>query len=111
MTLTLDLTPDLQERLSVAAAAQGISPGELAAKVLEKSLSSSDHPQDTVALLRSWRDSAFDGSPFVFRVCSRRENEHVNHAHAEHDVRSTHHEQRTELRNLEHEPSTQHAAA
>jgi hypothetical protein len=56
MTITLDLTPDLQNRLSVAAAAQGITPSELAVKVLDETLSDARRREEAIALLRSWRD-------------------------------------------------------
>jgi len=58
MTLTLDLTPDLELRLSSAAQAQGTTPESYALAAIEKDLSDEVRRKSAVALLRSWRDPA-----------------------------------------------------
>ena len=58
MTLTLDLSPDLQQRLEAAAQAQGVTPGQFAVNVLDEKLSDAQRRQKAIELLRSWRDPA-----------------------------------------------------
>jgi hypothetical protein len=57
MTLTLDLSPDLQQRLEAAAQAQGVTPGQFAVNVLDEKLSDAQRRQKAIDLLRSWREN------------------------------------------------------
>lgn len=54
--MTLTLPPDLERRLSVEAAKQGLDLQQFAMKVLDERLSS-DRGTDAVALLQSWIDA------------------------------------------------------
>lgn len=56
MTLTLDLSADLEQRLNAAAQAQGVAPSEFAVQVLDEKLSDADRRQRAIALLKSWRE-------------------------------------------------------
>lgn len=55
MTLTLELSADLERRLSVAAQAQGLAPAELALQVLEARLPETDRRERAIAHLRARR--------------------------------------------------------
>jgi len=55
MTLTLELSSEMEERLLAAARARGVAPSEYALKVLDESLSEKDRREQAIALLRSWR--------------------------------------------------------
>ena len=62
MTLTLELSPDLEQRLQSAAALKGISPGDYAVQLLEEELShAGKRGQKTAALLQTWLDEPDDG--------------------------------------------------
>jgi predicted transcriptional regulator len=62
MTLTLELSPELQQRLEVAAHARGISAHELALKVLDEKLAEHDQRRkETVAMLDQWLAEPDDG--------------------------------------------------
>ena len=56
MTLTLDLTPELQERLRREAAQQGLPVERYALDLLDKHLPPKERSADLVALLQSWMD-------------------------------------------------------
>jgi hypothetical protein len=56
MTLTLELSPELEQRLFAAAQARGLPPGEWALRLLDASLSASERRRkDALAMLREWR--------------------------------------------------------
>jgi hypothetical protein len=56
MTLTLDLSPDLQQRLEAAAQAQGVTPGQFAVKILDQNLSElKQRRNQALEMLRSWQ--------------------------------------------------------
>ena len=57
MTLTLDLSTDLENRLHAAAQANGVTPSEYAVQVLNEKLSDAERRQQAIALLRSWREN------------------------------------------------------
>ncbi len=54
MTLTIDLSPELQERLSREAAQQGIPIESYALELLDKHLPPEDRPAELISLLQSW---------------------------------------------------------
>jgi hypothetical protein len=56
MTLTLNLPPELEERLTDEARRQGLSADEYALDLLEKHLPPKDARAELVALLQSWID-------------------------------------------------------
>ena len=56
MTLTLELSPDLEQRLQLAAQSHGVTPGQYAIKLLDETLSDADRRQRAIALIRSWRE-------------------------------------------------------
>jgi hypothetical protein len=58
MTISLELHPDLQRQPESAALSAGISPDELAGKIIEQGLQRQSSPRGAVALLRAWRDPA-----------------------------------------------------
>jgi predicted DNA-binding protein len=58
MTLTLQLSPELQQRLEAGAQLQGKPPDAYALELLDESLSAAEKRRQAVALLRSWRDPA-----------------------------------------------------
>jgi hypothetical protein len=56
MTLTLQLSSELQQRLQVAANAQGVSVDAYAVRLLDEKLPPPDKRDRAIALLRSWRE-------------------------------------------------------
>jgi hypothetical protein len=56
MTLTLELSIELQKRLEAAAKLQGVAPDEYALRVLNEKLEDPQRRQQAVAVLRSLRD-------------------------------------------------------
>jgi len=54
MTLTLDLTADLEHRLIVEAGRRGVSPDRFVVQVLEENLPANDRREQFSALLQSW---------------------------------------------------------
>jgi hypothetical protein len=60
MTLTLNLTPELEERLAEEARRQGIPTDEYALRLLERHLRPKDRRAELVALLQSWIDADDD---------------------------------------------------
>lgn len=58
MTLTLNLAPDLEQRLSKKAARRGISAGDCTVQLLEQHLPRPERRVQLVALLQSWIDDA-----------------------------------------------------
>jgi hypothetical protein len=56
MTLTLNLPPELEQRLTDEAQRKGLSADECALELLEKQLLPRDARADLVALLQSWID-------------------------------------------------------
>jgi hypothetical protein len=56
MTLTLDLTSDLEQRLNRAASQHGIAPERLAVEVLEQHLPASNRGEQLAALLQAWSE-------------------------------------------------------
>jgi hypothetical protein len=58
MTLTLNLSPELEQRLEAAAQAQGVAPADFALQLLDQRLADADRCQRAIARLRFWRDPA-----------------------------------------------------
>jgi len=59
--LTLELSSQLEQRILSAAAAAGVPPDEYAVRVLDEKLSDAERRrQETIELLRSWRDEEDD---------------------------------------------------
>lgn len=58
MTLTLHLTPELEQRLAQEARRDGLAPEVYAVQLLNKSLPPSNRPAELVTLLQSWIDEA-----------------------------------------------------
>ena len=56
MTLTLDLSADLEQRLFDEASRQGIAPDQFVVEVLKQHLPSNDRREQFAALLKSWRE-------------------------------------------------------
>ena len=56
MTITLSLTPELEQRLTQEANRQGLSAGTCAMRLLDKHLPHQDRNEALVALLQSWMD-------------------------------------------------------
>ncbi|ETW99280.1 MAG: hypothetical protein ETSY1_15560 [Candidatus Entotheonella factor] len=56
MTLTLHLTPELEQRLAQEAKRQGSSVDVYALQLLDKHLPSAGHRKELIALLQSWMD-------------------------------------------------------
>ena len=56
MTISLALTPELEQRLKQAAEQQGLSADALAVRLLEQQLPPAERRADLVALLQSWID-------------------------------------------------------
>ena len=56
MTISLALTPELEQRLKQAAAQQGLSADALAVRLLEQHLPPAERRAELVALLQSWID-------------------------------------------------------
>jgi hypothetical protein len=56
VTLTLNLSTELEQRLQSAAEADGVTPSEYAVKALDEKLSDVHRRQQAMALLRSWRE-------------------------------------------------------
>ncbi len=56
MTLTLDLPPQLEYRLSQEAERRGITVGQFTLQLLDKHLPAKDDPPQIVSLLQSWID-------------------------------------------------------
>jgi hypothetical protein len=54
MTLTLPLTADLEERLTLEAKRQGVDPAEYALRVLDQHLPPADRRAALLVLLRGW---------------------------------------------------------
>jgi hypothetical protein len=54
MTLTLPLTPDLEQRLTQEANRLGVAPAEYALRILDQHVPSPDRRAALLALLRSW---------------------------------------------------------
>jgi predicted transcriptional regulator len=62
MTLTLELSPELQQRLQAAARARGITTSEFALKVLDEKLPDAEQRRkETVAMLDEWLAEADEG--------------------------------------------------
>ena len=57
MTLLLDLTPELEQRLTQEARRYGISPDEYTVQLLEKHLPPKEFRSALVTLLQSWIDA------------------------------------------------------
>jgi hypothetical protein len=57
MNLTLQLPPDLSERLNQEAQRQGVPTAALAVQLLEKQLPAKDRRAEAIALLQSWIDA------------------------------------------------------
>ena len=60
MTLTLDLPPELEQRLTQEATRQGLALDAYTLQLLDKSLPSKDRRMELVSLLQSWID---EGDP------------------------------------------------
>ena len=61
MTLTLQLTSELEDKLQAAARSEGITPAQCALKLLDEKLADSERRrQETIEMLRSWRE---EGDP------------------------------------------------
>jgi hypothetical protein len=56
MTLTLDLSPQLEQQLSAEATQHGLPIGEYALRVLEEHVSPVDRRKNVVQLIQSWID-------------------------------------------------------
>lgn len=56
MTLTLELTPDLEERLTREAAKKGLAAGEYTLELLRRHLPVEDRQAKAIALLRRWAE-------------------------------------------------------
>jgi hypothetical protein len=56
MTLQLNLSPDVEQRLKAAAQSTGVQPEDYALQVLQRDLTTKSTPDDAVALLQSWID-------------------------------------------------------
>ena len=56
MTISLALTPELEQRLKQAAEQQGLSADALAVRLLEQHLPPAERRAELVALLQSWID-------------------------------------------------------
>lgn len=56
MTLTLNLSPELERRLAAKAEQQGVSLEEYALRILKKGLSPADRRAVLIELLQSWID-------------------------------------------------------
>jgi hypothetical protein len=56
MTISLALTPELEQRLKQAAEQQGLSADALALRLLEQHLPPAERRAELVALLQSWID-------------------------------------------------------
>ncbi len=57
MTLTLNLSPELEERLKQAADQRGAPADQVALQVLDQHLPHADRRAELVALIQSWIDS------------------------------------------------------
>ncbi len=57
MTLTLNLSPELEQRLKRVADQSGTSADHVAVEILEKHLPQNDHRAELIALIQSWIDS------------------------------------------------------
>jgi hypothetical protein len=57
MTLTLQLTPEMEERLTEEARRQGIAPDEYASQLLSRHLPLKDRRAELISLLQSWIDT------------------------------------------------------
>jgi hypothetical protein len=57
MTLNVQLTPDLEQRLTAAAQRQGIPVAQFAARLLEQHAPPSPRGAELAALLQSWIDA------------------------------------------------------
>jgi hypothetical protein len=62
MTLNVQLSPDLEQRLATAAQRQGIPVGQYAARVLEQHVPRAERAAELVAILQSWIDSGDEAS-------------------------------------------------
>lgn len=56
MTLTIHLSPELEQRLQQAASPRGLPLDEYTMQLLDKYLPPTDHRTEIVALLQSWLD-------------------------------------------------------
>jgi hypothetical protein len=56
MTITLALTPELEQRLTLAAERQGVATDAYAVRLLEEHLPHADRRAEVAALLQSWID-------------------------------------------------------
>lgn len=56
MTLTLTLSPEMEQRLTEEAQRQGVAPEKYALRLLENQLSRKDRYAELRALLKSWRE-------------------------------------------------------
>jgi hypothetical protein len=61
MTLTLDLTPDLEERLNAEAARLGLTPSEYAIQVLQKETPAAPMPTTGAELVAYWEREGIIG--------------------------------------------------
>ena len=57
MVLTIQLSPDLEQRLSREAERQGLSVAAYVTRLLEQHIAAPDRPTELVALLQSWLDN------------------------------------------------------
>ena len=57
MTLNLNLSPELAERLRLAAEGRGLSADACAMQILERNLPCGDRRGELIALLQSWIDA------------------------------------------------------
>ena len=61
MNVTLNLTPELGNRLRTAARHHGVSADAYTVQILERHLPCESNTEDLVALLQSWMDADDDG--------------------------------------------------
>jgi hypothetical protein len=71
MTLILDLTADLEQRLIDEAGRCGVAPDQLVLQVLRDRLPAHDHGEKFGALLQSWADEDRDGQKDTFEYLVR----------------------------------------
>lgn len=72
MTLQIDLTPEIEDRLRDKAAREGLSPGELARRLIENGLPAFSPstttmmtPAERAAAFRAWADSRDPNTPVL----------------------------------------------
>lgn len=71
MTLTLDLTADLEQRLNDAASRHGIPPDQFVVEVLKQHLPMSDRREQFAALLQSWLEEDQEEQKDTFEYLMR----------------------------------------